>query len=116
MTANSKHLNIMFENIKKILGITTVDYAQLVRDGAVVLDVRTPAEFANGHIQGSINIPLNKLPNNLLKIKDKEKPVITCCASGSRSAEALNVLKFNGYTNAYNGGSWLSLNGKIKRS
>lgn len=105
----------MFDNIKNILGIKTVDYAQLVKDGALILDVRTTAEFANGHIKGSINVPLNKLPQYLPKLKDKAQVLITCCASGSRSAEALSVLKFNGYANAYNGGSWLSLNGKIAR-
>ena len=105
----------MLEKIKNILGIKTIDYAQLVRDGAIVFDVRTTAEFGGGHIRGSVNIPLHKLPQHLQKLKDKEKPVITCCASGSRSKEALGVLKYNGFTNVYDGGSWFRLNSKINR-
>lgn len=103
----------MLEKIKNLFGIKSIDYAQLIQDGAIVLDVRTSAEYAGGHIQGSINVPLNKLIQHLKKLKDKDKPIITCCASGSRSAEALNVLKYNGYTNIYNGGSWYRLKSKI---
>ena len=103
----------MFESIKNLLGIKTIDYTQLVHDGAIVLDVRTTAEFGGGHIRGSVNVPLNKLPQYLQKLKDKDKLIITCCASGSRSKEALGVLKYNGYTNIYDGGSWFRLNSKI---
>lgn len=105
----------MFENIKNLLGIKTIDYAQLVSDGAIVLDVRTTAEFGGGHIKGSVNVPLNKLPQFLPKLKDKNKAIIACCASGSRSVQALGVLKYNGYTNIYDGGSWFRLNSKINR-
>ena len=104
---------IMLENLKKILGIKTIDFAQLIQEGAIVLDVRTTSEFANGHIKGSVNVPLNKLPQYLPKLKDKTQPIITCCASGSRSAEAVNVLHYHGYTNLHNGGSWFRLNAKI---
>lgn len=105
----------MFEKIKNILGIKTIDFAQLVQDGALVLDVRTTGEFANGHIKGSVNVPLNKLPQYLPKIKDKTKSIIVCCASGSRSSQAMGVLNYNGFTNAYDGGSWFRLNSKINR-
>ncbi len=105
----------MFEKIKNILGIKTIDFAQLVQDGAIVLDVRTTGEFANGHIKGSVNVPLNKLPQYLPKIKDKTKSIIVCCASGSRSSQAINVLNYNGFTNSYDGGSWFRLNSKINR-
>lgn len=105
----------MFEKIKNILGIKTIDFAQLVQDGALVLDVRTTGEFANGHIKGSVNVPLNKLPQYLPKIKDKTKSIIVCCASGSRSSQAMNVLNYNGFNNAYDGGSWFRLNSKINR-
>ncbi len=103
----------MLEKIKNLLGIKTIDFAQLVQDGALVLDVRTTAEFGGGHIKGSINVPLNKLPHYLPKIKDKSKPLIVCCASGSRSAQAMGVLKYNAFTNIYDGGSWYRLNAKI---
>jgi phage shock protein E len=103
----------MFEAIKKIFGIKTVNYAQLVNDGAIVLDVRTSGEFSTGHIKGSINVPVNALSNNLAKLKSKKKPIITCCASGMRSATAKGILTSNGFSEVYNGGSWMSLNNKL---
>ena len=104
----------MFESIKKLLGIVTIDYAQLVKDGAVILDVRTSGEFSTGHIKGSVNIPVNALSKNLAKLKAKNKPIITCCASGMRSASAKGILQSNGFSNVYNGGSWHSLNQKLR--
>jgi len=103
----------MFESIKSLFGIKTINYAQLVNDGAIILDVRTSAEFSTGHIKGSINIPLNALSKNLAKLKSKNKPIIACCASGMRSASAKGILKSNGFSNVYNGGSWMSLNNKL---
>jgi len=104
----------MFESIKSLLGIKTINYAQLVNDGAIILDVRTSGEFSAGHIKGSINIPVNSLAHNLAKLKAKNKPVITCCASGMRSASAKSILQSNGFSDVYNGGSWYQLNMKIK--
>jgi rhodanese-related sulfurtransferase len=103
----------MFEAIKKILGIKTVNYAQLVNDGAIVLDVRTKGEYGSGHIKGSVNIPVDQLQKNLQKFKDKKRPIITCCASGMRSASAKGILSSNGFSEVYNGGSWMSLNNKL---
>ena len=104
----------MFESIKNLLGIKTANYAQLMTEGAIILDVRTSGEFSTGHIKGSINIPVNSLAHNLTKLKAKNKPVITCCASGMRSASAKSILQSNGFSNVYNGGSWHRLNMKIK--
>jgi rhodanese-related sulfurtransferase len=90
----------------------SVDYAQLVKDGALILDVRTPGEYAGGHIKGSKNIPLQSLQQNLSKIP-KDKVIITCCASGMRSGTAKSMLLSNGFKEVHNGGGWMSLNGKI---
>lgn len=104
----------MFEFIKKIVGIKpSADFALLVQEGAVILDVRTKGEYSGGHIQGSINIPLDQLTNSLGKLKNKNAVIITCCASGMRSASAKGILSSRGYANVYNGGSWMSLNRKI---
>jgi len=103
----------MFEAIKKIFGIKTINYAQLVNDGAIILDVRTKGEYGSGHIKGSVNIPVDQLPKNLQKFKDKKRPIITCCASGMRSASAKGILTSNGFSEVYNGGSWMSLNNKL---
>lgn len=89
------------------------DYAELVKKGAVILDVRSKSEYDGGHIKNSINIPVDQLQKNLSKLKDKNKPIITCCASGMRSASAKSILQNNGYKNVHNGGGWSSLNNKI---
>jgi rhodanese-related sulfurtransferase len=104
----------MIAFIKKILGIgPAVNYAELMKNGAVILDVRSKGEYAGGHIKGSMNIPVDQLSGNLSKLKDKNNPIITCCASGMRSASAKSILKSNGYTEVHTGGSWYSLKNKI---
>jgi rhodanese-related sulfurtransferase len=104
----------MINTLKKILGLgPQVDYAALVKEGAVILDVRTKGEYQGGHIKGSVNIPLNTLGNNLSKLK-KDNTIITCCASGMRSASAKSILKSHGFTSVHNGGGWMSLQHKIR--
>ena len=104
----------MIGSLKRILGLgPTIKYDQLVKQGAVILDVRTKAEYQTGHIRGSINIPVDQLANNLSRLPDKQKTVITCCASGIRSASAKNILQANGYKNVYNAGNWAILESKI---
>jgi phage shock protein E len=103
----------MLNKIKEMLGFGPgVDFAQLVKEGAQIIDVRTTAEFQSGHIRGSINIPLNTLESKLSKVR-KDKPVITCCASGVRSASAKGILKSRGYNEVHNGGGWMSLQRKL---
>ena len=85
----------------------------MVKNGAIILDVRSKGEFAGGHIKGSVNISVDTLRNNLAKLKDKDKTIITCCASGMRSATAKSILQSNGYVNVYNGGGWNSLQNKL---
>jgi rhodanese-related sulfurtransferase len=103
----------MIKTLKNLLGFgPKVDYKDLLANGAQIIDVRTKGEFQSGHIKGAVNIPLDSLKNNLSKLK-KDKPVITCCASGMRSASAKGLLKANGFVDVYNGGAWVSLNSKI---
>ncbi|MEI7596176.1 MAG: rhodanese-like domain-containing protein [Bacteroidota bacterium] len=83
-----------------------VNYKELVNNGAIVLDVRTKGEFQSGHHKKAINIPLDQLAKNINKLKDKQKPIIACCASGARSATAVHILKREGYTNVHNAGRW----------
>jgi rhodanese-related sulfurtransferase len=105
----------MINTIKNIFGFgPQADYSQLVKDGAIILDVRSKGEFAGGHIKGSINISVDQLSSNLDKLKDKNKTIITCCASGMRSASAKSMLESKGYQHVYNGGGWMSLQGKLK--
>lgn len=104
----------MIATIKRLLGFgPSVNYAELFKNGGIIVDVRTKGEYASGHIKGSVNIPLDQLSANLSKFKDKQQAIITCCASGMRSASGKSILKSNGYVNVHNGGSWLSLRNKI---
>lgn len=100
----------MIQKIKNILGIgPKVDLGELVSKGGLIIDVRSKAEYAAGHVKGSLNIPLDQLSVAVKKIKSKEQAIITCCASGMRSASAKSFLKGQGFTNVHNGGSWYSL-------
>jgi phage shock protein E len=104
----------MITTLKKILGFgPSVNYSELVQQGAIILDVRSKAEFSGGHIKGAINIPVNVLNNHLGQLKDKDKTIITCCASGMRSASAKSILQSHGYKNVHNGGGWSSLQNKL---
>jgi phage shock protein E len=104
----------MINSLKELFGFgLKVNYAELVKNGATILDVRSKTEYASGHIQGSMNISVDTLRNNLGKLKDKNKPIITCCASGMRSASAKSILVANGFTQVHNGGGWSSLQNKI---
>ena len=103
----------MINTLKNMFGIgPSVNYKELMAKGAKIVDVRTRGEFASGHVKGSINIPLNELSSGVKKLK-KETVVITCCASGMRSASAKASLKAMGFAEVHNGGGWMSLNSKL---
>jgi phage shock protein E len=85
-----------------------VNLQEIISNGAIILDVRTKGEYQSGHLKKSINIPVSNLPQNLKKLK-KDKPIVTCCASGARSSSARRLLKSNGFDQVYNGGSWYGL-------
>jgi len=85
---------------------------ELLEQGAVIIDVRTPGEFAGGHVAGSRNIPLNTIGNRVNEIKKMKKPVVLCCASGARSGQATNMLQRQGVECA-NGGGWTRVNGML---
>ena len=104
----------MISTIKNMLGIgKKVDYAQLFKEGAIILDLRSKGEFESGHIKVALNIPVDQLRNNFTKLKEKNKPIITCCASGMRSASAKSILISSGYSSVFNGGGWSSLQNKL---
>lgn len=85
-------------------------------DGAVLLDVRTEEEYREGHIAGSINLPLDKIAAIGNMVKDKSTPLYVHCLSGSRSGRAVSCLKKSGYTNATNIGGISGYRGKVIRS
>lgn len=81
------------------------DLKAFAENGALILDVRTKEEFKNGHHPKSINIPLSDLSGKISELKAKQKTIIACCQSGSRSSMAVSLLRKNGI-NAHNAGSW----------
>ncbi len=101
----------MFNLIKNLFA-APVDYKSLVDAGAIIVDVRTVAEFNSGHIKGAINIPVDVIAKKANELKQKGKPVITCCRSGARSGMAVSVLTKAGIE-AYNGGAWNALQRQI---
>ena len=103
----------MFDSIKQLLGLAPrVNFKDLVKNGAQIIDVRTPGEFKSGHIRGAVDIPLQNISTQTSRIK-KDMPVITCCASGMRSASAKSILKANGFAEVHNGGGWIGLQNKF---
>lgn len=105
----------MIQLLKKMLGIgPAINYKTLVANGAIVIDVRTKSEFQGGHIKGALNIPLQNLAAGSSKLS-KNKVIITCCASGMRSASAKSMLRSAGFSEVHNGGGWMSLQNKLNR-
>ncbi|MEQ9009146.1 MAG: rhodanese-like domain-containing protein, partial [Ekhidna sp.] len=80
---------------------------EFIKQGAVIIDVRSKTEFEGGHLRTSKNIPMDSIPSYMGQL-DKTKPIITCCASGMRSGQVKRMLKANGFK-AMNGGGWMSL-------
>lgn len=88
------------------------NYRTLVKEGAAVVDVRTGPEYDRGHVRGAMNIPLDRIGGRTGEFKTKNQAVICCCESGSRSAQAVSILRRAG-VKAYNGGNWKSLQHKL---
>ncbi len=78
---------------------------ELRQQGALLLDVRSAAEFAAANAPGTVNIPLGELSQRLCEIP-KSVPVVVGCASGTRSGMARMLLRKNGYAQVYNIGAW----------
>ena len=97
-----------FKNLFK----PVADFSKLLKEGAVIIDVRSPGEYDSGHISGSKNIPLDRINKEIQKIKNFKKPIITVCQSGARSRMARSILTAAGIE-TYNGGAWAGVKNKI---
>ena len=84
-------------------------------DGAVLLDVRTAEEYRDGYIDGSVNVPLDRISSIQNTVKDNSTPLYVHCYSGSRSGQAVAYLKQMGYINAKNIGGISSYRGRVIR-
>lgn len=100
----------------QILGQNNVkeDFSILIKNGAFLVDVRTPEEFEAGNVGGSTNIPLDQLPFHLDQF-DQKNHIIVFCKSGNRSAHAKMILEQNGFQNISNGGTWQGINACIAK-
>lgn len=87
---------------------------RLIAEGAIVLDVRTPAEFAAGHLDGAVLLPVQELPARIGEVErltggDRAKTIVVHCASGARSAKAKQMLVAAGFTRVTNAGGYADL-------
>jgi phage shock protein E len=80
------------------------DLSEKIKNGALVLDVRTRDEFEEEHYEGALLIPVNELPARIAELGDKSRPIVVYCASGARSASAARFLKQSGFADVTNAG------------
>lgn len=91
--------------------VTRARMDELLSKGGKLVDVRTVSEFRNGHIRGSVNLPLESIPEGMKNLDvSPDTPLLLCCASGMRSHRAKKLLRKAGYTCVFNAGSVSSLN------
>src|SRR5687767_12277933 len=92
--------------IFSFLGFGVGKIKSALKRGAIVIDVRTGAEYDRGHVPDAFNIPVDRIKASAERLKAAKKPIIVCCNSGSRSDAAARQLKASGIKEVYNGGSW----------
>ena len=85
------------------------DLKSLIDQGAFLVDVRTPGEYSEGHVKGSVNIPLDSISSKISQFKGKDS-IVVFCRSGNRSGQAKAILEANGIKNVVNGGTWQHVN------
>ena len=86
-----------------------------VTDGAVLVDVREPDEYAGGRVPGSINLPLSRIRTAESVLTDKSQPIFVYCLSGGRSGQATAALVRMGYTAVTNIGGISAYHGEVER-
>ena len=96
-------------SLLSVLGIGNGKIKDALRRGAVVIDIRTAAEFDRGKVRDSINIPVDRININLRRIVQMSGPIIICSGSDSENERVIDVLKANGVNEIYNGGNWTKL-------
>jgi rhodanese-related sulfurtransferase len=87
---------------------------EYLKKGAYLIDVRTPMEFASGHVEGSVNIPLDILHQYIPELQRKSH-IIVFCRTGNRSGMAKSMLEANGIQNVINGGAWQEVKRAIEK-
>lgn len=97
--------------LKKLLGVE--DLTPVYARGPRIIDVRSAAEFAQGHVPGAENIPLDRISSAAKTLKTEKRPIVLCCASGNRSGQATRLLRDQGLSDVHNGGSWMSVRRQV---
>jgi rhodanese-related sulfurtransferase len=85
--------------------VSSSDARALVENGALLVDVRSEGEYADGGIEGSINIPIQELASRMDELGDKNREIVVYCQSGGRSAMAKRLLESNGFSKVHDLGS-----------
>lgn len=94
--------------------ISAAETRRLAAQGALILDVRTPQEYAGGHVPGAVNLPLSEMTAAREIIGADDRPVIVYCQSGARSARAAAVLRAGGWERVYDLGGISCWDGKLE--
>jgi phage shock protein E len=97
---------VVFFLLKQAGQLSPKNAEQLIKAGAVVIDVRSAPEFSSGHLANAVNFPLDRLDEIPKKIPDQSTPLLLHCQSGMRSGMAKKRLSAMGYTNVHNLGSY----------
>jgi rhodanese-related sulfurtransferase len=95
----------MFGLFKKSSNSNQEEIANVIKNNAYLVDVRSKMEFSMGSVPGAVNIPVEDISKHIATLKKKEN-IVVFCRSGSRSGMAKNILNQNGLQNVYNGGTW----------
>lgn len=103
----------MFGMFTSMLGGGNEALVEALKEGAAIIDVRSPGEYAGGHVAGSKNIPLQQIPDAIGTFP-QGKTIIFCCASGGRSGQATDFANAKGYS-AINGGPWTTVNNAVAK-
>lgn len=85
---------------------------EAIKNGAYLVDVRSPSEFSAGSVKGAVNIPVDRVESQLSKFKGK-KHIVVFCRSGNRSGQAKRILERNGFQNVINGGTWQNVRKEV---
>lgn len=102
---------VMFGIFKSFMGggASNQEVKEAIQNGATLVDVRSPQEFASGSVPGAVNIPVDKMGLEQKRL-NKNKTIVVFCRSGNRSAQAKQILESNGFKSVINGGTWQNVN------
>lgn len=105
---------MIFQAIKNLFSGGAKKDIKEIGENAFLLDVRSESEFANGHVKGSVNIPMNHLNQKIDFLKTKQ-PIVVFCQSGMRAGMAKALLNKNGISEVTNVGGWQKVSRELQR-